>query len=145
MMTLRHIKRFFALSGADRVALLSYGVRVPVYQLALIVMGYERFQRIFIPSQLSGRTPKSIEYAKHHGQLVNMAVGAIAGGDNCLLRSVILSRHLAKRGYAPEVIFGTRKDCSSFQAHSWVEVDGLVVNDRDDIALSHALFEAPNK
>ena len=144
MMTSRRIKRFLALSGKDRLALLFYGVRVPVYQLALKALGYERFQRIFISSRTGGKTPRSIQHAKHQGQLVNMAVGAIAGGDNCLLRSVILSRHLTKRGYAPEVIFGTRKDGSTFQAHSWVEVDGIVINDRADISQSHAIFEAPS-
>lgn len=74
-----------------------------------------------------------------------MAVRATAGDDNCLLRSVMLARYLAKHGYAPKIIFGMGKDGANFQAHSWVELGGLPVNDRDNIAQSHAIFEASIK
>lgn len=124
---------------------MSLGMRVPFYQIALKAMGYQRFQRLFITSRLGGKTPTSIKYAKHQGQLVNLAVGAIAGGDNCLLRSVMLSRRLAKLGYAPDIMFGIGRSDSAFQAHSWVEVEGIVVNDKDDVAQTHTIFEAPNK
>jgi len=144
-MSAQHIKRFFAVSGTDRIALVSLGLRVPVYRLALKALGYERFHIRFITSCLSTKTPPSIDQAKHQGQLVNMAVSAIAGRDNCLLRSVMLSRRLAKQGLATKIIFGVGKEEAAFQAHSWVEVEGVVINDREDIAQMHAVFETPNK
>ncbi len=145
MVTTRHIKRFFEYSGSDRLALVSFGLRVPFYQLALKSFGYQRFQSVFIKSRSGEKTANSIEHAKHQGHLVNIAVGGMAGSDNCLLRSVMLSRHLTKAGYAPQIVFGVGKGGYAFQAHSWVEVEGVVVNDRGDVAQAHAIFEAPNK
>jgi len=122
-----------------------FGLRVPFYIIGLKVFGYQRV-RDFKPGSIRGNNKiTSIDYAKHQGKLVNMAVSAIAGGDNCLLRSVMLGRHLEKAGIAPQIIFGLEKHGLEFKAHSWVEVDGIVVNDRDDIATSHTVFEGPNK
>lgn len=142
MITTRHIKRFFEFSSSDRLELVLIGLRVPFYQLALKALGYQRFQRLFINSRTGQKMPGSIEHAKRQGRLVNMAVGGMIGGDKCLLRSVMLARHLTKTGYAPKIKLGVGKENSDFQAHSWVEVDGIVVNDRDGIAESHSIFEA---
>lgn len=142
---MRHIKRFFEFSNSDRWTLVSFGLRVPIYKLGLSLLGYHRFQKHFIKLPLTAQPEQFLTYAKHQGLLINMAVSGVAGGENCLLRSVMLTRRLGKLGYRPEIKFGIDRNNSRFQAHSWVEVDGIVLNDRDSVAENHVIFEARNK
>jgi hypothetical protein len=46
----------------------------------------------------------------------------------CLQRSVVLVKMLRKRGLHATMIIGAQK--LPFKAHAWVEIDGLVINDR---------------
>jgi hypothetical protein len=70
----------------------------------------------------------------------------------CLLRSLALAHLLGRRGIAAEVRIGlpverSTRDSSGagpdFPAHAWVEFDGVVLNDRDDVASRFTPFEAP--
>jgi hypothetical protein len=46
----------------------------------------------------------------------------------CLQRSVVATRLLRRRGVQAELVIGYRP--LPFESHAWVEVDGAVVNDR---------------
>lgn len=46
----------------------------------------------------------------------------------CLQRSVVATWLLRRHGIAAELVIGCRP--LPFESHAWVEVDGLVVNDR---------------
>ena len=67
----------------------------------------------------------------------------------CLTRSLTLARLLKRRG-VPFVIriglphgmtAGPGTDPEGFSAHAWVEHDGIVLNDRDDVATRHSAFD----
>lgn len=46
----------------------------------------------------------------------------------CLQRSAVLVKMLRKRGVSAHLIIGAQK--LPFKAHAWVEVDGMIINDR---------------
>jgi hypothetical protein len=70
----------------------------------------------------------------------------------CLLRSLALARLLGRRGIACEVCIGLPAGQGGpvpgagpdFSAHAWVEYDGVVLNDRDDVAARFLPFDAPS-
>ena len=64
----------------------------------------------------------------------------------CLLRSLALGWFLARQGIAFEIRIGVPAGVVAagpidFSAHAWVEFDGVVINDREDIAGDYATFD----
>ena len=62
---------------------------------------------------------------------------------NCLEQSLVLWWLLRLRGIASELRVGARKDSGRFEAHSWVEFDGKVLNDAGEVHLHFVPFEGP--
>lgn len=59
----------------------------------------------------------------------------------CLQRSLTLWWLLRRQGVASELRLGVRLEEGRFEAHAWVERQGLVLNDRPDIAQVFAPFD----
>lgn len=51
--------------------------------------------------------------------------------NNCLLRSISVARYLVHRGIDATLIIGVK--LSPFSAHSWVQANGRLLNDRHEI------------
>ena len=64
-------------------------------------------------------------------------------GADCLCRSLVLWAWLQRRGQPAQLRFGVRRLGSAIVAHAWVELDGAVVNDTDEVAERYAPFPAP--
>ena len=135
-----YLKHLLKMQWSDRVALMSYAMKIPFYQFALNKLGYNRFQELFLNSRADIHVEDDVDYAKRHGQLINFAVNGVAGADNCLLRSVMLTRMLKRKGFPVEIKFGVKKNTDAFMAHSWVEFGGVPVNDGDNTSKYH-VFE----
>jgi len=60
---------------------------------------------------------------------VDAAFGLIPVSSSCLRRSVTLLRELRRMGLAATMHIGVRKDADAFEAHAWVQVGDVVVND----------------
>jgi hypothetical protein len=58
------------------------------------------------------------------GRVVGRALGALPFDSRCLIRSLVLTRLLARRGIASVFVIGVRS-APDFAAHAWVELDGL--------------------
>jgi hypothetical protein len=58
-----------------------------------------------------------------------VGVAARATRFKCLVRSLTLSRVLARRGVASAVQIGVRPGARELRAHAWVEWNGRVLND----------------
>jgi hypothetical protein len=58
------------------------------------------------------------------GRVVGRALGVLPFDSRCLVRSLVLTRLLARRGIPSVFVFGVRS-APDFAAHAWVELDGL--------------------
>jgi hypothetical protein len=58
---------------------------------------------------------------------------------NCLKQSLVLWILLRDRGIISEVRIGIERESAKFAAHAWVEYQGIVLNDTDDV---HQRFQA---
>jgi hypothetical protein len=59
----------------------------------------------------------------------------------CLEKSLVLWRQLGRRGIAAELRIGARKEAGRFEAHAWVEMGNVVLNDSDATHMHYAPFD----
>ena len=57
------------------------------------------------------------------GYAVNRIVARMPGESRCLMRSLVLTSLLSRRGIASTIVIGVTPG-SAFGAHAWVELDG---------------------
>ncbi|HKV27399.1 MAG TPA: lasso peptide biosynthesis B2 protein [Candidatus Acidoferrales bacterium] len=62
---------------------------------------------------------------------------------NCLSRSIVLWWLLRRRGIPTQLRIGARKTGNVFEAHAWVEMAGLPINDSEDVQTRYTPFEGP--
>jgi Transglutaminase-like superfamily len=65
------------------------------------------------------------------GRSVMRVLSLLPTDSRCLMRSLVLTRMLARRGVYTKVVIGVRQD-PSFAAHAWVELDGQPLLPADD-------------
>jgi hypothetical protein len=79
------------------------------------------------------RAARAVHSAQLHGPT----------SPNCLVRSMTLWWILLREGVEGELHIGARKQDEQFEAHAWVELDGQILNDGDEVREDYALFDAP--
>lgn len=62
---------------------------------------------------------------------------------NCLSKSVAVWWLLQRKGINAELRIGVRRADEGLEAHAWVELDGEILNDTEDVRESFAAFEGP--
>jgi hypothetical protein len=60
---------------------------------------------------------------------------------NCLEQSLVLWALLRERGIHAQLRVGVRKGEGGLEAHAWVELEGVVLNDSDDVHGHYAPFD----
>lgn len=76
-------------------------------------------------------------------ETVQMVAAAARRGvprATCLTRSLTLWWLLRWQGVASDLRIGTRQAGGEFEAHAWLERDGVVLNDRPDVAQNFIPF-----
>jgi hypothetical protein len=79
------------------------------------------------------RTARAVQIAAHHGLL----------RANCLERSLTLWSLLRRQGINADLRIGVRTAGDQFEAHAWIEYQGVVLNDTPDITERFAGFREP--
>ncbi len=74
------------------------------------------------------RSPQEI------GRLFRIAVRNHIRPMNCLRRAWALRTLLLRRGFAPRLVLGVRREGEKLAGHAWLELEGQVVNDAPDVA-----------
>ncbi len=90
---------------------------------------------------LPASRPADSERPRALGRLVNGAAHRLPGRPACLSRSVTLWWLLRRRGIDSAIRIGVRTAEGRFEAHAWVELGGVVLNDSQDVGERFAAFE----
>lgn len=69
---------------------------------------------------------------------VDAGIGIIPIAPTCLRRSMTLMRELDRCDLAAAIHFGVRKSAESVEAHAWVQVGEIVINDDPNLTSSYA-------
>ena len=83
-------------------------------------------------SQLSAEDQLAL--AKETAYAVAVAIKYGPWRPLCLLRSLTLGWFLGRKGIPYKVQIGVPGGKFDFSAHAWVEFEGVVLNDKDDVA-----------
>jgi hypothetical protein len=71
-------------------------------------------------------SPATLEQARRLGRAVATTLSLLPGDTRCLVRSLVLTRLLARRQIPARLVIGTRSE-PEFLAHAWVEYAGAPV------------------
>jgi hypothetical protein len=141
------LRKLLRLDPGELGTLAQAVILLPLTALVLRLAGLRRSQRIF--SRLIPHDPaRKIEWSEmalaqalRISHLVDLAARHGLYPANCLQRSLALWWMLRRRGIQSELQFGTRKADGRFEAHAWIEVAGVVLNDSGDVRLCYAPFD----
>lgn len=131
---LRHLKYFAALPREHRLALVSAMWMIPAFAILLRVLGFRRCERLACGAGFDCQPRTAATYAPY-ARLVLWAARYGIWPGNCLSRSLTLCRLMRNRFVNASIQIGVRRGTSGLEAHAWVEVDGVPVNDAADIAI----------
>lgn len=135
---LQHWQGVRRLSWGERWLLFETLVLLPLLSLGMRLLGLRRLYGTLArlapapdPSAAGGSAGLSRALAVTN--LVQRAAWRSPLGSTCLTRSLALWWLLRRRGIASEVCLGVAKETVQFQAHAWVEYQGTVLNDDDQV------------
>jgi hypothetical protein len=148
--TLELWKRFWRLSNFGRmIAFQSIGALIAI-KVGLFLFGLRPWKHKMAtiasavtppPSPAIG--PEHVATAQEIAQIVSLAARNLFFSSNCLDQALALSWLLRRRGIVAELRFGARKVGDRLEAHAWVELDGTVLGDPDELHLDFTPFERP--
>src|SRR5512139_3281485 len=137
----RNISRCLALSGPERHMLFAALALLPLFRVALRVVGLQRLQARLYRKPRPGATQPALDELKRTGALVNAAAQRVLGRDNCLPRSLYLWWLLRRRDVHCQLRIGVRMADGALEAHAWVEHAGVPINDRADVSDHFPAFD----
>lgn len=129
--TLQSWKTFWALSRAERAIAREAAVGLTITHIALRLLGFGRWKNIVTRriTAPTGRIARFSPQVSAHRilQLETAVARNLFFATNCLERSLVLWSLLRRRGFPADVRFGARKEAEQFEAHAWVELNGIVM------------------
>jgi hypothetical protein len=140
------LRRFSALERPAQSLLLRAIVLLPLISLSLRMRGFRATQTTLRrlnsnrPNQLSAEA-RSTRVAQT-ARMVHAAVRHCPGPPSCLEESLTLWWLLGRQGISAEVRIGIRKNKEEFEAHAWVEREGVALNEPEAHHHYYAAFGA---
>jgi hypothetical protein len=113
-------------------------------RIALRVVGLRRWKELLVGVQAGGARsarPPDLEVARRVAAIQEAVCRHLAWEASCLEKSLVLWWQLGRRGIAAEVRIGARKQAGRFEAHAWVELGNVVLNDSGETHRHFAPFD----
>jgi len=143
------LRRFRALEPSARGAFLRAAVLLPLISVSLRLRGFRATQSSLqkrLPGAASRLTNQSSGPHPHEertaltARMVKAAAHRTWGRPQCLEQSLALWWLLGRQGIPSSVRIGTRKTGAKFEAHAWVECDGVALNEPEEPHEHYAAF-----
>jgi hypothetical protein len=136
--------KLIALSSREKQLLAASLIVMPINGLALRLMSLSRWQSVL--SRLTpidrargeARAGSLFDLANQTARLVLVAATRGPYRGNCLQQSLTIWWLLRRQRIHSDIRFGARRFREKFEAHAWVEVEGIALNQRSN---SHFGFE----
>ena len=139
------------MDGDARGIFLRAAVLLPVISISLKMRGFGATQEFLlrsfpIASQTSQQDSIHVvddrKLTELTSRMVNAAIRHVWRASTCLEKSLTLWWLLGRRGIACDVRIGARKQGGKFEAHAWLERDGVAVNEPQEEHRHYAAFDA---
>lgn len=140
---------FCRLSGAERGIALEAAAGLTATWAGLRLFGFRHWNNLVArfatttSENLRARGPSAVDSAQAITRLEGSAARSLFFRTNCLEQSLVLGWLLRRRGMDAEIRIGARKEAGRFEAHAWVELNGMVLSDSGEGHLHFSPFEGP--
>jgi hypothetical protein len=126
------------LSSQERWLLLQAGVLGVIVAVGRRILSLKRLQVVVARALPLANPPletneTALGIVQRAAHMVQIAAGHSLVRVNCLERSLVLWGLLRRRGIRSDLRIGARKNGEKFEAHAWVECQGVVLNDTPDV------------
>jgi hypothetical protein len=142
------LRRFRALEPNVRAVFLRAAVLLPVISASLRLRGFRATQSSLQKRIASGASggddpsdPAKAARTALSARMVRAAAHRTWGRPECLEQSLALWWLLGRQGIESSVRIGTRKTGQKFEAHAWVECDGVALSEPEEPHEHYAAFE----
>jgi Transglutaminase-like superfamily len=120
-------------------------VLLPATGAGLRLVGFLRWNSLLSKAVPRGTPlrPVSPELVAESSEVARMVAAASRNGvfhGKCLERSIVLWFLLLRKRVPAELRIGVRHTANGLEAHAWVEVQGTVVNDTEDVVHDYVPF-----
>ena len=141
------IIRFITLPFRDKRMLVNAAVRLMLVAAMLRLLGFRRACSVIGGMETRGHVKGeelqlTINAAYQANRMLLVASRHLPIETNCLSRSMTLCWLLRASHVPCKLCFGAKREGAHLKAHAWVEVAGIVVNDRPDVASAYPSFAA---
>jgi Transglutaminase-like superfamily len=140
--------RFLRLTGFEREIIIEGVIGLLVTRVGLHLVGFRRWSVAL--SKIAPLRPESVKRespilpsANVIARMESGAARSLFYRPSCLERSMVLCWLLRSRGIPAELRVGAHRQATRFEAHAWVECEGVVLNDSDDVHLHFVPFDGP--
>jgi len=147
---LSRFRKLQQLSASERRLLIQALVLLPLTFCGVYVLGVSRWHRFLAQLASFGNTPNrtlviaDVETAMQAQAIARMVKIAAEKGiyeARCLQQTLVLWCLLRRNQIESEIRFGARKKEKELQAHAWVEVSGVALNEDSDVCLHFSPLE----
>ena len=142
MLLLRKLRSFRSLPASEQGCYLSALMLLPLVDISLRLFSWQRCHR-WAERWARDRvaTGKTFPQPRRIAWLVERAAQHCPWPATCLRRSLLLWTFLLRSGVASELRLGFRNPGGKFEAHAWVEWNGVPLNDTPDVRSHYAVPE----
>ncbi len=142
---LKQLRQLSEFSSPERKVLLIALLLLPITAIALQIKGFRWTQAFYnkcSPNNISRNSVSSqLLEARSTARMVTIAANHGPYRANCLKKSLVTWWWLTKKGIQSELKIGVNKEAGDFNAHAWIEFQGVVVNDRAEINEQFSIFD----
>jgi len=140
------LRRFSALERPAQKLFLRALVLLPLVTLSLRWRGFRAtraaLQRLLCNAGTESATGPADKNTSVTARMVNAADRHGLVHPSCLAKSLALWWLLGRQGISSHLRIGIRKENEKFEAHAWVERDGIALNELDEHHHHYAVFDA---
>ncbi|MFB2880451.1 lasso peptide biosynthesis B2 protein [Floridanema aerugineum] len=143
MSAINNWRKLKSLSWSELMLLIQALLLLPLVAFGIKCFGFRRFYGSIANLNRrkdKGQEREGIKSARAIAKLVEIASRHGLYKPNCLQKSLLLWWLLQRRSIESELRIGVRKKGEILEAHAWVEYQGCVLNDRNDVDQRFAPF-----
>jgi hypothetical protein len=140
---------FWRLSAGSRGVALQAAAALAATRVGLRLAGFQRWKSVLVwltprdVNPTASQATAQIETARDIARIQDAVSRHLIFHASCLEQSLVLCWLLGRRGIPAELRIGARKDAGRFEAHAWVEVGSVILNDSGEAHLHFVPFDAP--
>ncbi|HYW22394.1 MAG TPA: lasso peptide biosynthesis B2 protein [Nodularia sp. (in: cyanobacteria)] len=145
-LAVRKLRSFWGLDRNSRGLFLQAFLLLPLVALSLNSRGLKSTQlilaRLLAAKILPQNSDCSCKIIKTIS-MVQLASRYCQPWAKCLQKSLVLWGLLRHQGINSELRIGVKREAETFEAHAWVEYEGFVLNDTQNVRDRFAMFDRP--